>query len=340
MKNHLRPFLDKHFGPHFVLLLKQQVVGLFQDFWVDGPDNLLGLDFASQPVIKGPFLEKFLKSKNGKASTAAQTKPHEMPQAVKNAREQSLWHAAPGEISEKMWGAGFVTPGDVTINSLLITPLGLNKTMSVLDLSAGLGGRMRHASEETGAYITGLEPDAAIADRAMQLSIMAGKSKHAPVTHYDPARLACDRSYDAFIARETFYRVPDRPAFFATIAKNAKPQAQLAFTDYVLDPEHRTHPAIMAWQKYETLANPMGLVETSEVWAKVGFALTLHEDLTSFYKVEVATGIKRFLQFLASGVRPDKETAQAVLRRIEMWKHRMAALEAGLKFYRFYGKKR
>lgn len=341
MPNPVSDFFDKYFGLHFVERLKQQVVGLCEDFWVDGSENLLGLDYDNFSVTKIKELLKAKKVKNSsaQASSPSTTKKTAQPSAAVVAKRQNLWHAAPGEISEKMWGEGFVTPGDGTINSLLISPLGLTKEMSVLDLSAGLGGRVRKATQETGAYITGLEPDASIAERGMQLSVRAGKSKQASIASYDPAKLVLTRSYDGIIARETFYRAPDRPGLFAVIAKNSKPHAQIAFTDYVLDPEHQGHPAIVAWKQNEVLANPCGLVEMAELWAKVGFGLRIHEDLSEFYKKEVMAGMARLMQFLGSGITPDPETGKAVLRRVETWKHRIKAMEAGMKFYRFYGTK-
>lgn len=324
-------------GDHFLLRLRQQVVGLAEDFWYNGQDSLFRLDMGTVFARKnrGPAHA----SLQGRGTKTSSAKASSVTSNAANLKKAKIWHAEPGEISEKMWGDGFVTPGGNTINGMLIKPLGLTKEMSVLDLSAGLGGRMRRTAEETGAYITGLEPDAAIAVRGMQLSVKAGKRKHAPITHYDPAKLELNRLYDCIIARETFYRVPDRPTFFAAIGKHAKPHAQIAFTDYILDPEHSHHPAALAWKKNEKLANPMGLVEAAEAWAKVGFSLRVHEDLTSFYKAEVMVGLKRLMLYLASGIQPDQETGVAVLRRIETWKYRMAAIDAGMKFYRFYGTK-
>jgi cyclopropane fatty-acyl-phospholipid synthase-like methyltransferase len=309
--------LDKHFVP----LLKQQIMGLAEDFWKDGDENLFGIG-----------LKKAKKNQAFVEPVYAKREP------VKSSSPE-LWHAVPGEISEKMWGEGFVTPGGHVINSLLIKPLGLTKEMSVLDISAGLGGYMRRAAEETGAYVTGLEPDAKLAERGMQLSIKAGKAKRAPITHYDSANLVLDRTFDSVVARETFYRLPDRPNFFTTIAEHTKSQAQIAFTDYILDKEHREKPEVLAWKEKEKLANPLSLVEMAEAWAKVGFRLRVHEDLTDFYKTEVLVGMKRLMEFLASGIRPDKETAESVLRRIETWQYRLKAMDVGMKFYRFYGTK-
>lgn len=341
MNSPVSNFVDKHFGQHFMLRLKQQVVGLCEDLWADGPENLLGLDYGqfSFSEFKSQLRELLKKRKKAKLVPEAPVVVQQKQTVTPAAPQKSFWHAAPGEISEKMWGEGFVTPGDEKLNALLINPLGLTKEMSVLDLSAGLGGRVRRATQETGAYITGLEPDASIAGRGMQLSIKAGKSKQATITAYDPTKLVLTRSYDCILARETFYRLADRPAFYAILKKHSKPHAQIAFTDYIVDPEHRDNPAVLAWKKNEPLANPAGLVETAEQWAKANFGLRVHEDLTDFYKKEVKAGMIRLMEFLGSGIAPDNETAVSVLRRIETWKCRLAAMEGGMKFYRFYGTK-
>jgi len=323
----LSALVDKHLGAAFLPRLKMHVFGLAEDFWHDGKENLL---------------EVKIKRREPSSISGAALHNRDAAQAFQAANTQvdpTHWHAEPGEVSEKMWGNGYVTPGGVVITGMLTKPLGLTKEMSVLDLSAGLGGRMRRTAEETGAYITGLEPDPAVAARGMQLSVRAGKGKHAAIAHYDPATLSLSRTYDCIIARETFYRVPDQRAFFAAIAKHTKAGGQIAFTDYIVDPEHRDHPAIAAWKGNEILAKPMGLVEMAEAWAQVGFNLRVHEDLTDFYKTEVMLGMKKLMDFLGSGVQPDKETSLAVLRRVETWRHRLAAMEAGMKFYRFYGTK-
>jgi len=332
MPNPLAPLTDKFnklMGAPFVLRLKQQAFGLVEDFWKDGPENLFKLDLGLK--LPGGLAHHMRKEPIDLAAHPSHPQVSRGPLAP--------WHAEAGEISEKMWGEGFVTPGGNTINTMLIKPLGLTKDMNVLDLSAGLGGGMRRTMEETGATITALEPDAAIAVRGMQLSVKAGKGKTAPIAHYDPAKLMLNRAYDCVIARETFYRLPDRASFLAVITKHTRAQAQIAYTDYIVDLEHRDNSALRTWKNFEKHANPLGLVESAEFWAKAGFSLRVHEDLTDFYKAEVMVGMKRLMEFLASGTRPDPETSIAVLRRIETWKHRLAAMNAGMKFYRFYGTK-
>ena len=328
MPNPLEPVISKLAGPYAGLRLKRFVVGLAQDFWKDGTEH--PLDMFKKSDLKTKEGKKAAPSKNGEPTHAEQ---RATPAAAKE------WHAEPGEISEKMWGAGYVTPGDAVVTEMLIQPLGLNKNMSVLDLSAGLGGRLRQTTEKFGVYITGLEPDPQIAARGMALSIKAGKGKHAAIAAYDPANFSVDRRYDCIIARETFYRVANRHQFLEALGTCTKSGAQVSFTDYVVNPEDREKPAIAEWIKSEPGSNPVGLVEIAQEWAKVGFNLRVHDDQTAYYKAEVLAGLKRLAVFLARNPKPDAETKSGLRRRLNSWMLRLGAMEQGMKFYRFYGTK-
>jgi len=324
MPNPLLSIVKKYAGPDAVPRAKRFIVGIAHDIWNDGPEN----PFArSRPPSVTDASMPYAASLSASAV--------KIPSIASNAP----WHAAPGEVSEKMWGAGFVQPGDAPLSEMLVTPLGLNKDLSVLDLSAGLGGRLRKIADDFGVYVTGLEPDPAIAARGMEMSIASGKGKRAAIAAYDPANFSVARNYDCIIARESFYSIADRRKFFSNLAACTKPKAQISFTDYIINPEDRDKSAIVAWQAFERGSSPASLVELAEDWAKSGFNLRVHDDQTAFYLKEVAAGIKRLATFLATAPRPDAETKEALRRCIEIWAHRLAALEQGMKLYRFYGTK-
>ena len=329
MPSPLPSALQKIVGPYAGKRLVRFVVGIGQDFWKDGTEHPFQFFFdrADKKAANKTTAEKAPKS-----SRVDRVREKEKPTGPK------VWHAEPGEISEKMWGAECVTPGDNEVTEMLIQPLGLNKDLSVLDLSAGLGGRLRRTTEKYGVYITGLEPDPQVAARGMELSVKAGKAKRAAIAAYDPANFSVDRRYDCIIARETFYRISERAKFMAALSACCKPGAQLSFTDYIVNPEDREKPGIVAWMQAESGANPLGLVEMAQEWAKVGFSLRVHDDQTVFYKKEVMEGMKRIAIFLMNN-KPDAETKASLRRRMESWVLRLTALEQGMKFYRFYGTK-
>ncbi len=319
-------------GPQKWRELGRDLSGLAADFWKDGPwpwKQAANSSMAPAAPINAEVLSELTPQQNY-ANAQAVSEPVET---------QSLWHAQPGEISEKMWGDGHVNPADEYVAERLIRPLGLTKDMSLLDLSAGLGGRVRKVVEEFGVYITGYEPDPEIAARGMQLSIAAGMSKHAAIAAYDPANLTVSRSYDCVIMRETIYRMKDKLRFAASIAGCTKKKAQLSFTDYIINPEHRDQPAIQAYCAHEKNIAPLGVVEMAELWAKVGFNIRVSDDQTDYYTKEVMRGLHRFSRLLASSVKPDEETRISIEKRVERWAYRMAAFEQGMRFYRFYGLK-
>src|ERR1700722_5395753 len=98
---------NKHLGPDFVPKVKQHMIGLAKDFWVDGSENLLGLDFSLSSLSKP-------KTPAPEPAPLMPPAPASAPSASTAASKPGgpIWRAAPGEISEKMWGDGFVMPAD------------------------------------------------------------------------------------------------------------------------------------------------------------------------------------------------------------------------------------
>ncbi|MFY9288953.1 MAG: methyltransferase domain-containing protein, partial [Alphaproteobacteria bacterium] len=280
MANPLAKFKDK-IPTNVVPRAKRLVFGLAHDFWKDGKAAVVD---APPPVSEQRMKRSLSALREESQKIIAEAVPASPPPP---------WHAEPGMISEKMWGEGFVSPADAEVSEMLIKPLNLTNAMDVLDISAGLGGRMRMISEKYGVAITGLEPDPEVAGRGMELSIKAGKGKYDAIATYDPANFSLAKKYDCILARENFYRVEDKNTFFAALAGCTKPQAQISFTDYVINPEDRDKSAIKAWQASEAGATPLSMVEMAEAWAKVGFTLSVHEDQTDLYKKEVTAGLKR-----------------------------------------------
>lgn len=291
--------------------LRHELIGIAEDFWKDGGAE-----------------EKPLRQYGARFSNP-------LPPVVEDERR---WHAEPGEVAEKMWGEGNVFPGDTQLAELLIQPFNLTRDMTVLDLSAGLGSRMRRIHQEFKAEASGREADAKIAFRGAAI-IAEGLGKGASITPYDPMNLVESNRYDCIVMREALYAAADKEKFIKSIEACCKEEAQVSFTDYIVNPEYKNEPTIVAWQKREFGAEPVSLVEMAELWARAGFSLRVHDDQTDFYKQEIKRGLLRLAQFMVSGVKPDVETKVAIEKQLTLWALRMAALEKGMKFYRFYGLK-
>ncbi len=89
-------------------------------------------------------------------------------------------------VAQWLWGAGFVMPGDEQYVIELVKPFGLTPAMSMLDLSAGLGGPARAIAKAYGTYVTGLERSPERARRGMEMSVAANLAKRATIAQYNP----------------------------------------------------------------------------------------------------------------------------------------------------------
>jgi len=245
-----------------------------------------------------------------------------------------LWHADLPFIMEKIWGPGQVLPSSIAMMNLLVAPFGLNKEMSILDLSAGLGGMARKLAVEFHTYVTGLETDPMLAQRGMAISNEQGKSKQASIKAYNPAEFVSSRHYDCIVACELFYRVPGKEKFFKAIAAALKSRGQIAFTDYILDPAPTQDAAVRSWLEREAVT-PMSMKDMTKAWARLGFDVRVSEDQTAVYRRDLVQGMAEFAGFLADNP-PDEMTKPLILQEMGRWALREAALGHGLKLCRFY----
>ena len=288
-----------------------EVIGWAQDFWYDPP-----------PQPKTSF----------KASPAPK------PSSSESQPERALlnsWNADRPQILEKIWGEGEIAPGGEYLNKLLVAPLGLQPDNSVIDLASGLGNLPRMLATKFNVYVTGLEPDPQLAVRGLEQSIRAGKGKHASISPYDLPSFTAERAYDCVIARELFYRVPNKQAFFVELAKAVKPKGQLAFTDFVLNPEARHSTPILEWLGFEAGAAPLAEAEIVAHLKQHGFDVRVSDDQTKFYQQEILHGLANFAQFLKRH-QLDDATRVLVRGEIEVWARRAAAFASGLRLVRFH----
>ena len=305
-----------------LMRLRVALVGLAVDFWADAPFpwHKLGFGKSEAKPPKQPKVE-----------------PKVVPVAEPGKPEIQIWSGDRIQVIEKIWGDGHTLPGNDEYIDTLVKPLGLNSELSVLDLAAGLGGLGRKLAKDFGSYVTGMEVKQALAARGMIMSIAAGKGKQASVVAYDPAEYSAARKYDCIFARELFYRIIGKEAFFKQVAESLKSGGgQLVFTDYILDHKHRENPAIQQWLKVEPKAVPLSSIEMIKHWKGLGFDLRIAEDQTEMYRGEILKGFARAAEFFATNA-PDGATKPFVVRELYIWLRRLIAFQQGLRYYRFYG---
>lgn len=263
---------------------------------------------------------------------------HETAQADSGVSKE--WQTDRPALLEAIWGKGWHLPLGEELTEILVRATGLTKEMSVLDLSAGLGGMARKVATDYKTYVTGFEPDEALAQYAAQESKRLKMALTASVSVYDPETYKVGKLYDCVFVRELFFRVKDRQRFIKAVAKSLKNYGQICWTDFIAEKDKVENKALVAWRNHEIQGRkPMTLEEVKKLWDTLGYDLRVAEDQTERYMRGILMPLGRFVQFL-QGHKVSQEAKLLILAEIELWARRVAALDDGLVFYRFYALKK
>jgi hypothetical protein len=259
------------------------------------------------------------------------------------APEQKLpWDDPRISLVQAVWGDGFDRPGSEDFVLELINPVGLDPSMSVAILDAGLGGAARSICRAFDVWVTGFEGDAKLAEVGNKLSNMAGLAKKAPIHQTDPSEPDLKkRGYDCVFGHESFFLVPEKALMLETIEKGMKPGGQLLFTDYVLADSRATSPALQEMRENEP--KPLKLWSVFDYHQAMGdleLDIRISEDITQRIAGMITRAWGEFMN------QPDARknlgaSPELLLEEAELWTRRLRALQEGaLKVYRFHALKK
>ncbi len=262
------------------------------------------------------------------------------PGPIGNRSIDEGWPASRIALNEQVWGEGFNAPGGKDVISEMVAPLGLSKEHTVVDLGAGLGGAARVIAKTTGAWVSGYEQDAELAEAAMEKSTMAGMAQKAPVKRGELAAVKIrKRTVDCVFSKEQLFTVEDKGKLFGAVHTMLKVEGHLLFTDLFAAGPHAADPTTEVWAAHEPRRPTLWTVEdTGEMLTKLGFEVRITEDITETYRARVITGFDKLLRHMQdAALKPD--LASWVLAETEHWARRVAALDGGdVKVYRVYAR--
>jgi cyclopropane fatty-acyl-phospholipid synthase-like methyltransferase len=249
-----------------------------------------------------------------------------------------LWSATRIEIAEIVWGEGFHTPGGEEHIPTLIKPFGLDETMSVLELGAGLGGATRLMARVSNAWVSGLEEDPVLAEAGMQRSVKYGLDRRAPIKQADFENLELDKRYDAIFSKEAFFTVRRKDQLFEALQHGIKPRGQLLFTDYVLKHSAGTGKAVTRWRENEEReVHPWTVTQVVDRLRRGRFDIRITEDITALHRSQIVNAWEKAMAVFASKPKADAETQRIIMNEVELWMRRVAALDTGdLRVFRFF----
>jgi len=235
------------------------------------------------------------------------------------------------EILQRIWGAGFVLPGGTEYLMRLVTPLAIDSSMSLLDLTAGLGASPRHVVKSFEAYVTALERRVDLAERGHALSVSANLGKRVPIRQYDPETVEFrPKSFDATYCQMLTSAVADKERLFREIRRGLKPRGQLAFVDVMLrDGDPADHRISSLRHMTGGTLNLWRLRQYIDCLNNAGFDCRALEDQTALFRTYVLRGWRDVLK--GDGVRAmRKRDLIALFEEAELWFRHVAAMDVGL----------
>jgi cyclopropane fatty-acyl-phospholipid synthase-like methyltransferase len=242
-------------------------------------------------------------------------------------------------LSQKIWGPGFLVPGGVDYVMTMVKLFGVNPAMSLLDLTAGLGGPSRHVSQFFDVYITAMERAPEIAKRGHSMSIDAGLGKKVPVTTYDPETVELkSHAFDCAYAEYLTVSVMAKERLIREVSKALKARGQFSFVDFVLadggDPEDARLDALREVERFAPV--PWTVKQYTDCLTGSGFDVRISEDHTELFMQHVNQGWAQFVENYDVKLMT-RGNQMAIAEEGELWMRRMAALQGGvLRVYRFY----
>ncbi|MEU5417945.1 SAM-dependent methyltransferase [Streptomyces sp. NPDC001407] len=119
------------------------------------------------------------------------------------------------------------------LTDLMTDALRLDKGHQVLDVGCGVGQPAMRIAERTGAHVTGIAISRDQIARATELAEAAGLADKVEFRHADAMELPFpDNSFDAAIAIESIFHMPDRERVFSEIRRVLRPGGRLVLTDF------------------------------------------------------------------------------------------------------------
>lgn len=243
----------------------------------------------------------------------------------------------PFAIRQRLYGRGYVIPGDAAWLLSLVEPFRLDASFTLLDLAAGLGGPARTIAQAFHARVTGIERDHERARQANAVSAALGASHLVRIKACDPETLELGSAkFGGALGREASYTVAEKERFLRVVAQALRPRGRIVLTDFVLDRGAGERDDLDAWLGHLPLrASLWTAAQYADCFKSVGYDLRRAEDISALYRRQI---VAAWMGYLRSGEIRGQPAVQveAVLAEAEASFRTVAALESeALKYYRF-----
>jgi ubiquinone/menaquinone biosynthesis C-methylase UbiE len=240
-------------------------------------------------------------------------------------------------IRQRLYGRGYVIPGDVAWLLSLVEPFRLGASSTLLDLAAGLGGPGRAIAQAFHARVIGIERDHERARQANAMSSAVGASHLVRIKACDPETLELGSAqFDGALGREATHAIADKERFLRVVAQALRPSGRMILTEFVLDRSGGERGELDSWRSHLPHRTSLWTAaQYADCFKSVGYDLRRAEDISALYRGQI---VAAWTGYLRSGEIRGQAAAQveAVLAEAEASFRTVTALESGaLKYYHF-----
>ena len=243
----------------------------------------------------------------------------------------------PLTVREWLYGPGCVIPGDPDYVVDLAKPFHLEPSMTMLDMSAGLGGPARAVAKAFKTYVAGFERDPDLVRRANDICTAQGLGRQVQISAFDPEGFELRAGhYDHALAREATYNIAQKERFLRVLNQAIKPFGQLIMLDFVRDRSAGEPQQLPAWEATQRLKPLLWTqAQYADCLKSLGFDLRIANDVTADYRRLL---LRAWQGFLGGETLRHIKSRQAapVIDEAERSMRTIAALDSGaLKFFYF-----
>jgi len=254
---------------------------------------------------------------------------NQAPDDAVNAAPEQISASRRIEMTQLIWGEGMTSPGGEDFILHLVKPFALNPALTILDVTAGLGGPARTMVDRFGVWVKGLEADRELAEAGMELSTKSGMGKKAPIESFAPEGYEFKpKSVDCVFSKEGLFKIQDKRRLMAGLIEALKQRGQLIFTDYIRADE-ASDSAVAKWAQNEpSNPDPWKLSQYEDTLNEMRMDIRIKEDMTEQMKSMIRESWAGFTK-LAQGKGIDPATAKFLADEAELWTRRYMAMEEG-----------
>ena len=234
---------------------------------------------------------------------------------------EQIWSQERLEVTDGLWGDGYLIPGGEIELLRLAKPLGLSAAASLLLLGSGAGGAACSLVTALGVWVNGFEADPDLVEAATQHVAHANMTKRARIDLWNPAdpRFARHYYHHALVLEPLLGNPPE--SVLAAISAALKPGGQLMMMELVADAPLSSADALVAqWARLER-RDPKALpteIAITRVLGRLGYDVRIVEDVSQRFMHQGIMGWRRMVRDLQEG-KPGRRKARLVVNEAEIW---------------------